>query len=141
MYLLDQYRILNSIITADKTITSSIRETSCESPKTVFETTPTTAEKAIPTTTSLSALMKPLMTLDISVIVTDHPFGCYKFDLKKPTTRAIATITRSIIPTTAMNGFIGNSAHMIMPPMTTKIIAITRPNTASIIPLKVHASS
>jgi hypothetical protein len=141
MYLFDQYCILNSIITADRTITNSIKETSGESLKTVLATTPTRAEKAIPTTTSLNALMKPLTTLDISVIIAKHLYGCYEFDLKKPTTRAIATITRSIIPTKAMNGFIGISAHMIIPPMTTKIRAITRLNTASIIPLKVHTST
>jgi hypothetical protein len=52
----------------------------------------------------------------------------------------IATTARSIIPTTAIKGFIGNNAHIIIPPMTTNIRETTSPNTASIIPLKVYTS-
>ena len=65
---------------------------------------------------------------------------CHEFDLMNPNTIAAATTIRSTIPTIAMNGFIGYNAHMMIPPMTTKIMEITRPNTASIIPLKVHTS-
>jgi hypothetical protein len=57
-----------------------------------------------------------------------------------PTTIAIATTIKSIIPTIAMKGFIGYNAHMMMPPTTMKTRAITTPTTASIIPLKVHTS-
>lgn len=52
-----------------------------------------------------------------------------------PTITATARAIRSIIPTTAMNRFIGAKVHTIIAPITMKIMAMTTPITVSNISL------